>query len=150
MRLQRGFTLIEVMIVVAIIGILSAIAVPAYNDYVTRAKVTEATSALATMRLKMEQYYQDNRSYNNTAQPPCGAAGSSIAALPAASELKYFTLSCDNLSATTYRVIATGTATMAGFVYDIDQSNLRRTTITSPSNWTGNNTCWVLKKDGSC
>ncbi|HTS84956.1 MAG TPA: prepilin-type N-terminal cleavage/methylation domain-containing protein, partial [Usitatibacter sp.] len=61
-RQARGFTLIEVMIVVAIIAILAAIAVPSYQDYVTRGRIIEATGGLGDARNKMEQYFQDNRS----------------------------------------------------------------------------------------
>ena len=57
---QKGFTLIELMIVVAIIGILASIAIPQYSDYVKRGKAAEATSNLATLRIKMEQCFQDN------------------------------------------------------------------------------------------
>ena len=69
-HIQKGFTLIELMIVVAIIGILAAIAVPNYQEYVRRARASEATSALADMRIRMEQYFQDNRRYTGG---PCAA-----------------------------------------------------------------------------
>jgi len=57
-RAQKGFTLIELMIVVAIIGILAAIALPAYQDYTARAQVTEAIAATSPMRLAVTEFVQ--------------------------------------------------------------------------------------------
>ena len=57
-RAQQGFTLIELMIVVAIIGILAAIALPAYQDYTARAQVTEAIAATSPIRLGVSEFVQ--------------------------------------------------------------------------------------------
>ena len=61
--LQKGFTLIELMIVVAIIGILAAVAIPAYQDYTARAQVTEAVELLSGGKTPMAEYYADKGVY---------------------------------------------------------------------------------------
>lgn len=63
LSLQKGFTLIELMIVIAIIGILTAIAVPAYNGYITTAKMTEAQNNIAAIRLAQEEFFLENNQY---------------------------------------------------------------------------------------
>ena len=63
---QQGFTLIELMIVVAIIGILAAIAIPSYQDYTARAQVSEAVSLSAGLKTPLAEYYQTKGAFNGT------------------------------------------------------------------------------------
>src|ERR1041384_433822 len=65
-RIERGFTLIELMIVVAIVGVLAALAIPAYLDYVIRAKVSEPIGFLDAARLGVAEYFQTNSTMPST------------------------------------------------------------------------------------
>jgi type IV pilus assembly protein PilE len=148
MKSAKGFTLIEIMIVIALIGILASIAIPYYGDYVTRAKIPDATSNLAAKRVLMEQYFQDNHSYLSGATCPATVA-------PDSTLSKYFTFTCSNMNTDTYTITATGKSpgTMAGFIYTIDQSNTKTSAIGSPakSRWISiSNTCWITNTGGQC
>jgi type IV pilus assembly protein PilE len=150
MRRVKGFTLIELMIAVAVVAILSAIAMPSYTDYTRRSKLAEATAALLSMRTKLEQYYQDRRTFVGA----CVAG--TVAPLPTG--LQYFTVDCNGiipLSDTQYTVRAVGIKEMTGIVFTIDQANTRATTVTpgtamANAGYIDNATCWVQKKGGLC
>lgn len=142
---HAGFTLIEVMIVVAIVAILATIAAPSYRDYITRGKFPEATARLATKQVQMEQFFQDSRTY--VGGPACTSDTASS---------QYFDFSCPTSGAGTpsttgYLLRAVGKASMTGFTFTIDQSGAK-TTAAVAAGWAqpSPNTCWIIKKGGVC
>jgi type IV pilus assembly protein PilE len=136
---HKGFTLIELMIVVAIIGILASIVVPSYTEYVMRGKAAEATATLADLKSRMEQCFQDRKDYTHAS---CAA----LCATPAGS--RFFTYSCTPASTdSTYTLAAAAVAGQGvdGFSFTIDQDGAKT------SNFNGNTgNCWLNKKTGSC
>ena len=134
-RGAHGFTLIEVMVTIAIVGILTAVALPNYRDYITRGRLTEAFSGLGAAQPNAEQYWANNRSY----------VGFTVAANPTDN----FTYALSGASASAYTLTATGTGNMSGFVFTINQAGNHATTGV-PGGWTANATCWVDRKGGTC
>jgi type IV pilus assembly protein PilE len=160
MRRARGFTIIELLIAVTIIAVLVAIALPSYTDYVTRSKFTEAWAQLADLRVKMEQYYLDNRRYStNAGGGTCGVPGGNT---PTTQGTKYFDFVCASGTPTAagdqaYTLSARGKAAEAltGIEFTIDQSNTKATNLTSGSmmatkGYTANTGCWIRKKPNQC
>jgi type IV pilus assembly protein PilE len=125
-RRAAGFTLIELLIVVVIVAILAAIAIPSYQRYIQRGDIVEGTQALAQYRVQMEQYFQDNNTYANGAN--CGVAYPTLV---------NFRLTCSITAGSNglaYTATATGVAgLLSNFVYTIDQTNDQATVSTG--NW---------------
>lgn len=145
-RLLRGFTLIELMIAVAIVAILASVALPAYRDYVMRGRVSDATQALSSRRAAMEQYYQDQRTY----APPTDTAIS----YPCASSFDThpgggtFIVKCNyDASGDKYTITAQGSGAADGFEYTIDENGSQVTTKA----WDGQTgACWILRRGDTC
>lgn len=131
---QYGFSLIEMMIVVAIIGLLASIAVPGYQDYVKSGNAAEAPANLANCRVQAEQFFQDNFTYVGFACVP--------------SDAKNFDYSIENQSATTYTLKAAGRAAnnMGNFEFTVNQDNAK----TSKFDGTVGGSCWLTSSSGSC
>lgn len=133
---EAGFTLIEVLIVMAVVAILTAVAYPAYTDHVRRGRAQEAPNALADFRTRMEQFYQDNRNYGNGG---CGAA------VPADDSFNY---GC-NVTNGGQGFTATATAVhpaVTGLVYTVDETDARTTTCNGCAWAFAAQNAWVTRR----
>lgn len=134
---EQGFSLVELLIALAIVGIISTVAIPSYREHATRGKLPEAATNLAAKRIQMEQWFQDNRSYVDA--PACNLDNTSS---------QYFDFSCTAVAATSFTLQAVGKSSMAGFAFTIDEANRKQTTAV-PADWTLPTTnCWVTKREG--
>lgn len=138
MKLQKGFTLVELMIAVVIVGILAAVAIPAYTNYVKSGNAQEAPSSLLAMKTQAEQWYADN--------PATGYANYPCTTPTSASKFSY---ACSNLAKDTFKITATGIAgsNIAGWTYSIDQIGTR---ASSGIDGASSTSCWITKSKGTC
>jgi prepilin-type N-terminal cleavage/methylation domain-containing protein len=147
----HGFTLIELMVTVAIVAILASIAYPAYRDYVIRGQLVNATTGLATVRANMERHFQDNRTF---ATVTAGATTFTTPCAVAAANRTFgnFVVQCAATpTATAYTLEAVGSGPVAGFTLTVNQADQRQTT--APTGWgscTGTSFGWVLRRGQPC
>jgi Tfp pilus assembly protein PilE len=131
------------MIALVVLAILTTIAYPQYTEFVMRSRIVEATSGMNDLRTRMEQYFQDNRRYDNAGA--CGVAS------PAPN---YFTVTCTPVGAPalTYNVVTQGTSSMSSFRYTmtVGPAGITRATTSGPAGWTVSGTCWTVRKNGYC
>jgi prepilin-type N-terminal cleavage/methylation domain-containing protein len=145
-RPSRGFTLIELMITVAIVGILAAIAFPNYRDYVIRGQLVDATQGLAAVRTNMERYFQDNRSY--ILVPGFPVPCDNITPIVAGK----FSITCTSIDLNHFTATAVGAAApLSGFSFSVTEADVQKTVVTSPPAPTSFKSCtiaWITKTGG--
>ena len=129
----RGFTLIELMVSVAVVAILAAVALPSYSSYVQRSRVPVALDTLSAYYTRMEQRFQDVGNYDS------GTACAS--SLPAVAN---FAVSCAlTNSGQGFTATATGSGQLAGYTYTITHAGARNTTAHPKG--TPATACWSTK-----
>ena len=128
-----GFTLIELMIAVAVVAILASVALPAYSAFVQRARVPTALVALLSYQVRMEQRFQDTRSY---------ASGEVCAIVPPV--VSGFTVTCSLTDGGSgYTATAVGAGNMNGYTYTINDQGTR-ITVAHPRGVPSGN-CWSIR-----
>lgn len=138
MRTVRGFTLIELLIAVVIIGILAAIAIPAYMDHIARGKIAQGVEALAEAKVRMEQVFNSQRTYKPGGNCPDMS--------PYFTDLPFTVAHTPACTDTTFTLKITGDSAkgMSGYWYSINESGEKVSATPSSSA-----NCWLMSKSQS-
>jgi type IV pilus assembly protein PilE len=140
---QRGFTLIELVVAVAVLGILTAIAIPQYISYTLKSHRTDAIRSLTSIRQALERCYSQNFTYLNGGSTPCPAANGSATT----SSNGYYNITYTTLTATKYTLQAAATGLQlkdtncATFTMD----NTGAQTALNSGNTDNSQACWGSK-----
>jgi type IV pilus assembly protein PilE len=128
---QKGFTLIELMIVVAVVAILAAIAIPSYLEQTRKGRRADALRSVGDMQLALERWRAENPSYAN-----CGGAGCGSGTYPTFPTSLYYTITVPNAGVSTYTITATPAGTQQG-----DRCGNLSATASSKPDWSGDADC---------
>jgi len=110
---SKGFTLIELMIVVVVIAILAAIAYPSYREQIYKSRRSDAQAALLNTAQVLERCYTEYNAYNNANCPAISSGGSGLSSAYTSTENGYYTLSATTLAANAFTLRATPQGTQA-------------------------------------
>ena len=146
---MAGFSLIEIMVTVSLVAVLARFAIPTYQSYVLRGKVSQAFSQLSAWSIGMQQVYQDNRSYSGGGATTCLSSGAGAAPTLNTGDFAY---SCSNMSASTFTLSATGKSgtSVYNYVYTLDNTGARTTSTPSGAAFPSSASCWVASSNGGC
>jgi type IV pilus assembly protein PilE len=125
---QAGFTLIELMIVVAILGILAAIAIPAYDGYVKKSRAKSAGADLAALALNMENAYQKSLQYPTTTTTTSQQTEAAMPAWRPSQNNAFFEYQIKAASSNSYTLAAVGKGSLTGCQLELTQKNARSAT----------------------
>lgn len=126
LRSRRGFTLIELMIVVIVVGVLAAVAIPMYQIVPERSKALEATSGLGMVRNAMRAYYNEHRTYasGSFADGALVTVGGVLSVRPSDLEGRWFSAECYTFdgapTATTYTIKCDGSLSTTGLASEVE------------------------------
>lgn len=132
----QGFTLIELMVAVAIVGILAAVAIPSYSSYMIKSRLGEAPAMLTTLAARMERTYLDTRAYTCIAMP----------------ETERFSYTCQVTGAdytlTASNLAGKGLDAAGSYTYTLVSAGIRATTAFKDGGTS--KTCWMADANGTC